>query len=89
MPRLRADTRRGNHRGTEEIVTGSIAEGKCHICGGALFLDSCQRCAERAANEPAFAGTPDGQWALAANARVCAIARRAAKGELRVAWGDR
>jgi hypothetical protein len=50
----------------------------CHVCGGALWLDSCPQCAERAANEPAFAATEGGQWALAANARVCAIARRAA-----------
>lgn len=50
----------------------------CHVCGGELRFESCPRCAERAANEPAFAGSEDGQWALAANHRVCAIARRAA-----------
>jgi hypothetical protein len=54
-------------------------QGKCHICGGELWLGSCPHCAERAANEPEFAATEGGQWALAANARVCAIARRAAQ----------
>ncbi len=50
----------------------------CRHCGADTFLDWCEACSRRAANDPAFAATRAGQDALHAAARICAMQRRAA-----------
>ncbi len=55
---------------------------QCEECGAPLFLDWCEACSHRAANDPAFAATEAGQRALAAAARIATMARRSAMREL-------